>query len=124
MPPDGVGVEVRARALALVRARVGRLHGWLWRRSGNSRVGCVKGMVNGLDERVVLVRGFLEQVCLKRWRARWGDGRRRGGKAQVVQNPDHCGGRCDQRQQDHLGLARGTQDAIDSYGSFEQAGPG
>ena len=119
MPPDGVGVE----ALALVRARVGRLHGWLWRRSGNSRVGGVMDMVNGLDERVVLVRGFLEQVCLKRWRARWGDGRRRGGKAQVIQNPGDDVWRCDQRQQDHLGLARGTQDAVDSERSTEQARP-
>jgi hypothetical protein len=40
--------------------------------------------------------------------AGWSDLRRGGRDAEVVQNPGHCGGRRDQGEQNHLGLAAGT----------------
>ena len=100
------------------------LLGCLWRSACGSGRWCGVGGVGGLVERLVLIQFLLEQICLERWQSRWGDGRWGGWDAEVVQDPGDRGGCCDQCQQDHLGLAAGTFEPVDTEASFEQARPG
>ena len=110
------------------QARVVERRGRLWRRPGSSRptgelgvgglgVGglwSVEGV--GLIEVVAELTALGPRAC---WRYRW-----RGGRdADVVQYFRHHPRRCDQGQQDHLGLAAGALEGGNTEASHQQARP-
>ncbi len=83
------------------------------------------GVVRGATEVIVRV-GLLEvvkQVGLVVRHPGWSDWWRNGRYVEVVQNPDHSGGRRDQGQKDHLSATSGTFESGNTEASFQKARP-